>query len=177
MLHVFEPASDARGTGCFQRSPAVPVTCAMAAGILVDRIWTIPFSIWWMATLAAVVTSAVCLRLGLRSNVSVPAAADLPDPGGIVASLALELRVRRRDRGVGDRSRENRSHFREGVAGSADLEGTNRRRSFLAVHGPHDHIDGVSAIDRGVWRSDPCFRTNAIVDHGSHGGAGGRGPG
>ncbi len=66
MLHLFEPAADARGTDRVRRSPAVPVVSAVAVGILLDHVGNVSFATWWMVSIAASVLALVCARTGRR---------------------------------------------------------------------------------------------------------------
>ncbi len=66
MLHLFEPAADARGADRIRRSPAVPVVCALAVGILLDHVWNVPFATWWIGSLAASLVALVCRGVGFR---------------------------------------------------------------------------------------------------------------
>lgn len=45
-MHLNELTNDAYEFDCFRRSPAVPVVCAVAIGILLDRAFRVPFVSW-----------------------------------------------------------------------------------------------------------------------------------
>ena len=64
MLHLFEPATDARGPDRVRRCPAVPVVSAVAAGILLDHVGYVSFSTWWIGSVAAVLLALFCRGRG-----------------------------------------------------------------------------------------------------------------
>lgn len=61
MLHVFEPAADARGIDRIRRSPALPVLSAIALGIIADRLGTISWATWWIATASLVLVCGITI--------------------------------------------------------------------------------------------------------------------
>lgn len=66
MLHVFEPSADARGIDRIRRSPALPVFCAIAFGIIADRMSAISWSMWWIATASLVLVSGISIACRWR---------------------------------------------------------------------------------------------------------------
>lgn len=53
MFHPIEPATNAYESDQFRRSPAVPVVCAVAIGILLDHVLAISFLGWWTVSAIA----------------------------------------------------------------------------------------------------------------------------
>jgi competence protein ComEC len=66
VLHLFEPATRAKGLDRIHRSPAVPVLFAVAAGILGDRMCSWPLQTWWLTGMGASLLALVCGGLRLR---------------------------------------------------------------------------------------------------------------
>ncbi|MDB5343145.1 MAG: ComEC family competence protein [Schlesneria sp.] len=66
MFHPIEPATDAYESDQFRRSPAVPVVCAVAIGILLDHLLAISFLDWWIGS--AIALTLVPLAWSRRWN-------------------------------------------------------------------------------------------------------------
>jgi competence protein ComEC len=66
VFHPIEPATDAYESDQFRRSPAVPVVCAVAIGILLDHVLAISFLSWW--TGSAIVLMLAPLTWSRRWN-------------------------------------------------------------------------------------------------------------
>jgi hypothetical protein len=71
VFHPIEPATDAYESDQFRRSPAVPVVCAVAIGVLLDHVLAISFLGWW--TYSAIALTLVLLAWSRRwSALTVP---------------------------------------------------------------------------------------------------------
>lgn len=65
-MHLNELTIDAYEFDCFRRSPAVPVVCCVALGILLDRLFALPFQAWSGGT--ALMLLLVLVGWKLRRN-------------------------------------------------------------------------------------------------------------
>jgi len=67
VLHVFEPVVRPVASSRFQRSPAVPIACAVMFGIVVDRLSSLSLASWLLLTSGIVLFAAVSMALRWRT--------------------------------------------------------------------------------------------------------------